>query len=111
MTKLNKGMRVWFWYDDAGIKEVWYGNLEAYHPETKEWDLTSPSWIDIEDDEDGPYEVVWCIPEDQIFATRDEAVKAAGGITMVEIQDSIDQYMADQESHRKRWEAKHGDGV
>lgn len=111
MTKLNKGMEVWFWYEDDGIKEVWHGNLEEYHPETKKWDIISPSWVDLEDDEDGPYEVVWDIPEDQIFLKMDDAVQAVGDITMAEVRASIEQYMADQKDYQQRWEAKHGHNI
>ena len=112
------GDSVWFWYYDDGTYNVWYGDVKAEGPYGS-FIISYLSYIDLEVNEEEPYEVEFTVAPFQIFETREEAVSDAAAQVRKEIDQSVEDDLKQineaklqwEERTRKRFPFREGDAV
>ena len=103
--EIEIGDSVWFWYYDDGTYNVWDGTIKAQGPYGS-FIISYLSYIDLEANEEEPYEVEFTVAPDQIFETREEAVSDAAAQVRKEIDQAVEDDLRQNNEAKLQWEER-----
>ena len=103
--EIEIGDSVWFWYYDDGTYNVWYGDVKAEDPYGS-FIISYLSYIDLEANEEEPYEVEFTVEPSQIFETRENALTAVAAQVRKEIDKAVEDDLKQNNEAKLQWEER-----